>query len=61
MSAGCWCCGKLERQFNRDRVHAQWEGRMDGYCYDCALARCDAFPGECPNRRSSGVSKEGPA
>lgn len=21
---------------------------MDGYCYDCSLSRCDAYPGECP-------------
>jgi len=25
-----------------------WEGRLDGYCYRCALARCDAFSDECP-------------
>lgn len=21
---------------------------MDGYCYDCALNRCDCYPNECP-------------
>jgi len=43
----CWCCGRIDRSINRKRVHAQWEGRMDGYCYDCALTRCDAYPGAC--------------
>lgn len=27
-----------------------WEGRLDGYCYECALTRCDAYPGECGQR-----------
>jgi hypothetical protein len=42
-SEGCWCCG--------DRAPIEsvkdWEGRLDGYCLDCALARCDAYAGAC--------------
>ena len=25
-----------------------WEGRLDGYCDDCATNRCDCYPNECP-------------
>jgi len=25
-----------------------WEGRLDGYCDDCAAHRCDCTPDECP-------------
>jgi hypothetical protein len=41
----CWCCGaKVERRELGD----PWEGRMDGYCYACALNRCDCYPETCP-------------
>lgn len=46
----CWCCGKRKSPTEYRYVREQWQGRMDGYCKDCALSRCDAFPGECPNR-----------
>lgn len=40
----CACCGgRIARPFGDD----DWEGRLDDYCYDCASARCDAYPGEC--------------
>lgn len=43
----CCCCQEpVELRLSDD----PWDGRLDGYCYDCALARCDAYPGECPNR-----------
>lgn len=42
---GCCCCGAPIAARDPD----PWEGRLDGYCYECALARCDAYPGECPN------------
>lgn len=41
---GCACCGRAIQPRHPD----PWEGRMDAYCYDCALSRCDAYPGECP-------------
>lgn len=33
----------------REELPDPWEGRLDGYCDNCATARCDAYPGECPN------------
>lgn len=39
----CYCCLREVKARQPD----PWEGRLDGYCEDCALARCDAFPGEC--------------
>lgn len=39
----CGCCGALIEPRDPD----PWEGRLDGYCEDCALARCDAYPGYC--------------
>lgn len=51
--SGCWCCGNDTTRRNGD----PWEGRMEGYCDDCSLARCDAFPGDCPITPS--VSEEG--
>lgn len=40
----CGCCGKD----HEDRgIEDPWEGRLYGYCYGCALTRCDAYPGEC--------------
>lgn len=39
----CVCCGRMHvTRTERD----PWEGRLDGYCYDCATARCDAYPGD---------------
>lgn len=43
----CYCCGHPAP----DRDPDQWEGRLDGYCEDCATARCDAFPGDCSKPR----------
>jgi hypothetical protein len=40
----CHCGRKVERRELGD----PWEGRMDDYCYDCALSRCDCYPDECP-------------
>mgnify|MGYP001559815625 CR=1 FL=1 len=37
----CWCCGVPAP--NR-APWDPWEGRLDGYCDDCAEARCDAYP-----------------
>lgn len=39
----CVCCGEP----SHDRDPDPWGGRLDGYCEDCALTRCDAYPGEC--------------
>lgn len=50
MLSECWCCGKPRLPVEVAYVHKTWEGRMSGYCQECAWARCDAFPGECPNR-----------
>lgn len=47
MSA-CVCCRKKRSPAEVADVAEVWEGRMDDYCYGCALNRCDAFPGECP-------------
>lgn len=44
----CSCCGYL---FLKRIDNDPWEGRLDGYCYDCALARCDAYPGACGKER----------
>lgn len=39
----CGCCEKELEKRDPD----PWEGRLDGYCYKCALTRCDAYPGDC--------------
>lgn len=39
----CACCGFMARP----RFPDPWEGRLDGYCTDCAHTRCDADPGAC--------------
>lgn len=36
----CECCTSILVVRNPD----PWEGRLDGYCYDCATRRCDAYP-----------------
>jgi hypothetical protein len=43
----CWCCGGSVLVRDPD----PWGGRLDGYCEKCALARCDAFPGDCGHSR----------
>lgn len=35
----CCCCQKKERK--RDKRTDEWQGRLDGYCTDCASMRCD--------------------
>jgi hypothetical protein len=40
----CACCGT---PFTPRIWNDFWEGRLDSYCYQCAWARCDAYPGEC--------------
>jgi hypothetical protein len=45
--AGCWCSGDLAPT---DAV-LEWEGRLDGYCLDCAVARCDAYARACGKSR----------
>lgn len=49
-------CGKVLTQYDKTEVEIGWQNRMDGYCLDCALNRCDCYPDECPNR---GVYKIG--
>lgn len=44
----CGCCGFMVKPRDPD----PWEGRMDAYCYSCALTRCDAYPGECGRNRA---------
>lgn len=44
---GCWCCGDAAPV---DAV-TEWDGRLDGYCVDCALARCDSSIGACGKRK----------
>lgn len=41
----CVCCGFPVMPRDPD----PWDGRLDVYCQECALARCDAYPGYCPN------------
>jgi hypothetical protein len=43
---GCICCGEQIHSLEYDYVHRTWEGRMDGYCENCANMRCDAYPGQ---------------
>jgi hypothetical protein len=38
-NAACVCCGK---DSTRRQQPDPWEGRLDGYCDECATARCDA-------------------
>ena len=38
----CGCCNALFDLGEKAAVHNEWEGRLDGYCYECALMRCDA-------------------
>jgi hypothetical protein len=45
----CLCCGAPA--YPRAAADDPWDGRMDGYCDDCAAARCDAYPGDCGNPR----------
>lgn len=45
---GCACCNKHVGRKERRNVEFSYGGRMNGYCQECALARCDAYPGECP-------------
>ncbi len=52
----CWCCQKPHKQRGDNDP---WEGRLDGYCDDCATARCDAYPGECPNKSHPAKPGEG--
>ena len=46
----CWCCSKELTQQDKIDVEINWQNRMDGYCYDCAINRCDCYPDECPNK-----------
>ena len=39
----CWCCGDLAPT----EAVKDWDGRLDGYCLECALYRCDAYIGQC--------------
>ena len=44
-SAAMVChCGRTVEPRDPD----PWEGRMDDYCEDCAINRCDCYPNECP-------------
>lgn len=41
----CWCC----QTWHVTRGDGDpWEGRMEGYCDECATNRCDCYPDECP-------------
>lgn len=42
----CVCCDAVPDAEEVALVHRVWEGRMDNYCHDCALQRCDAYPGQ---------------
>lgn len=43
----CFCCGKKHPW----RLQSDpWNGRLNGYCEDCATNRCDCYPDECPNK-----------
>ncbi len=44
MAPTCDCCGTAIAADEAAIVHNQWEGRLDGYCYDCASQRCDYEP-----------------
>jgi hypothetical protein len=41
----CWCCGVIHPI--RERESDPWDGRLNGYCDDCALARCDTSYSDC--------------
>ena len=47
----CMCCGK---DAPIRGANDPWEGRLDGYCYKCALTRCDAYPSECTWNKDDG-------
>lgn len=51
-SAATCHCGRTVEPRDPD----PWEGRMDGYCYDCATNRCDCYPDECPVKYPPGRS-----
>lgn len=55
----CACCGE---RFPKRRHPDLWDGRLDDYCYDCASARCDAYPGDCgkPRAVAASASKDAP-
>jgi hypothetical protein len=40
----CACCND---EITRPHDGDPWEGRLDAYCYYCALCRCDALPSSC--------------
>lgn len=40
----CWCCGEPAPIRGEGDP---WEGRMDGYCYECSLTRCDTTDSTC--------------
>lgn len=47
----CACC-RAPYQYRQPKNNP-WDGRLDAYCYDCASARCDAYPGDCGKDRAA--------
>lgn len=50
----CECCGADVSPKEGEYVRELWAGRLDGYCYECAVNRCDAYPGDCPTDHREG-------
>lgn len=44
MRSECCCCRAV---FAPRGTNDPWGGRLAAFCEDCALTRCDAFPGAC--------------
>jgi len=40
----CVCCNVPIGEGESFTVDSVWGGRLNGYCYNCATCRCDAYP-----------------
>lgn len=45
----CTCC---QQPFQLEPEATQWGNLGLEFCSVCCLVRCDAYPGECPNKDS---------
>lgn len=54
LEAACWCCGEPAPIRGEGDP---WEGRMDGYCRECATTRCDTTDSTCSRKPVAEPSK----